>query len=119
MPRQLCSNCLDKASSMHDALAAAKLTRKFQNLTTVRWFRLRKFQIYNSEWVQAIEREDGMAGISTNYRGRMAIEDDTDGIDDDHIDGNYGMHKEYMGGQSFANENVFVDDDDDDFGYDD
>jgi len=87
--------------------------------------RLRKFQIYNSEWVQAVEREDGDDFVGSNLRGRMAIDDDMDEEEDDDYHGMIGGNNKYGMNmqQNFDNQNfdgeVFVDDDDDDFGYDD
>lgn len=57
--------------------------------------RLRKFQIYNSEWVQAVEREDGDDFVGSNLRGRMAIDDDMDEDEDDEYHGVIGGGNKY------------------------
>ena len=70
--------------------------------------RLRKFQIYNAEWLQAIERDEGLAigGFQGGRRKNMDLSPEEDFQDDmDVTRGMRGMME------------ALQDDDDDDFGY--
>lgn len=73
--------------------------------------RLRKFQIYNSQWLEAIERDGGAEGVSQRamLRANNAYQ-----IEDDEI------FDEDQSGQMRVSDTFFVNDDedeDDDFGY--
>jgi hypothetical protein len=73
--------------------------------------RLRKFQIYNAEWLQAVE-ETGELGGSRIQRGRGIME-----IEDDDMDGVYNARGVGVGGYGKGGMHTDEDEEEQDFGY--
>jgi hypothetical protein len=76
--------------------------------------RLRKFQIYNAQWLEAIERDGGVEAVS--QRAMLRANNAYHIEDDDMLDDDDGTGQMRVSDTFFVNDDE-IDDEEDDFGY--